>query len=222
MMALRNQDLREVPPELEVAPVAQRLIESTLAAIMRQGIAGVTLDEIAREAGCSRATLYRHFPGKQQLLQAALESEVARAVSGLEAVLSVADDLETCIVSGMMFGVRVFAEHEPLRLLLSEDPDLVLPFLSFASADETMRTTAESVACHVATFGLSYDEGYRLGEWATRLVLSYATTPSNLIDMTDEADVRRLVGAFMLPAFEPASGSEVVVMGMPEARRFRN
>ena len=46
----------------------QRLLEATLACLARHGIAKTTLDDVAREAGVARATLYRYFPGKQALL----------------------------------------------------------------------------------------------------------------------------------------------------------
>ena len=53
-------------------PTEQRLLEATLVCLARHGIAKTTLDDVAREAGVSRATLYRYFPGKQALLSAAV------------------------------------------------------------------------------------------------------------------------------------------------------
>ena len=43
---------------------AARLLDATVACIARVGVSKTTLDDVAREAGCSRATLYRYFPGK--------------------------------------------------------------------------------------------------------------------------------------------------------------
>src|SRR5271165_6126437 len=43
--------------------VRSRLLEGTYACVVRQGIGGTSLEDAAREAGVSRATLYRYFPG---------------------------------------------------------------------------------------------------------------------------------------------------------------
>ena len=48
-----------------------RIVEATLRCIARWGIAKTTLDDVAREAGCGRATIYRAFPGgKAEVLTA--------------------------------------------------------------------------------------------------------------------------------------------------------
>ena len=60
-------------------PAASRITAGALACIARWGMAKTTLDDIAREAGCSRATIYRLFPGgKRAVLDATGEVELAR------------------------------------------------------------------------------------------------------------------------------------------------
>ena len=51
-----------------------RVLDATLTCIARVGVAKTTLDDVAREAGCSRATVYRYFPGKQPLLDAVVDA----------------------------------------------------------------------------------------------------------------------------------------------------
>ena len=65
--------------ELPLPPQEARLIDATLACMGRWGVAKTTLDDVARRAGCSRATVYRVFPGgKDSLLAATVRSEVLR------------------------------------------------------------------------------------------------------------------------------------------------
>jgi AcrR family transcriptional regulator len=62
-----------------------RLLEVAVRAFSREG-AQVPLDAIAREAGVGIGTLYRHFPTREALVEAAYRSELARlcdAVSDL-------------------------------------------------------------------------------------------------------------------------------------------
>ena len=49
---------------------ANEILDATAACIARFGLGKTTLDDVAKAAGCSRATVYRLFPGKQQLLGA--------------------------------------------------------------------------------------------------------------------------------------------------------
>ncbi|MGH9301919.1 MAG: TetR/AcrR family transcriptional regulator, partial [Acidimicrobiales bacterium] len=49
----------------------ERIMDSALECGSRWGVAKTSLDDVARQAGCSRATIYRLFPGgKASLVQA--------------------------------------------------------------------------------------------------------------------------------------------------------
>lgn len=54
-----------------------RLLETAAALFYAEGIKGVGVDRILSEAGSTRATMYRHFPGKEALVAAYLEREDA-------------------------------------------------------------------------------------------------------------------------------------------------
>ncbi|MFG1702210.1 TetR/AcrR family transcriptional regulator [Nonomuraea sp. M3C6] len=49
-----------------------RIVDAAEQAIREFGIAGATTRRIARQAGCSEALLYKHFPGKEALFLAVL------------------------------------------------------------------------------------------------------------------------------------------------------
>ena len=59
----------------ELSPQASRVLDAALTCVARVGLAKTTLDDVAREAGCARATVYRCFPNKQQLLAALVARE---------------------------------------------------------------------------------------------------------------------------------------------------
>ena len=52
------------------------------------GFSKVTMDEIAREVGMSKRTLYQHFPGKKALLERALIGKTETIARGLERILA--------------------------------------------------------------------------------------------------------------------------------------
>jgi AcrR family transcriptional regulator len=58
-------------------PGRERLLAAASRLFYREGIKGVGVDRILEEAGVTRATMYRHFAGKEALVVAYLESEDA-------------------------------------------------------------------------------------------------------------------------------------------------
>lgn len=55
----------------------ERLLRTASEIFYRDGIHSVGVDRVIAEAGVTRATFYRHFPGKEQLVLAYLEAEDA-------------------------------------------------------------------------------------------------------------------------------------------------
>jgi AcrR family transcriptional regulator len=51
-----------------MSPTERRILDATRVCCERWGIAKVTVDDVAAEAGVSRATLYRMFPGGKDVL----------------------------------------------------------------------------------------------------------------------------------------------------------
>ena len=64
----------------------ERLLEVAARAFSRAG-PDVTLDAIAKEAGVGIGTLYRHFPTREALVDAAYQNELARLCSGVDELL---------------------------------------------------------------------------------------------------------------------------------------
>ena len=64
-----------------------QVVEGARTVFMREGFEGASVDEIARDAGVSKATLYSYFPDKQHLFLAVLTSECA-AQSEVEFLVS--------------------------------------------------------------------------------------------------------------------------------------
>ena len=93
----------------------ERLLETAAELFYREGITRVGLDRVLTEAGVPRATMYRHFAGKEALVAACLEREDSRirlalgpvvtgAADPLDDVLElIADDLATRHTRGCPF-----------------------------------------------------------------------------------------------------------------------
>jgi TetR/AcrR family transcriptional regulator, cholesterol catabolism regulator len=64
-------------------PHRQRIVDAARAHFFSHGFRSVTMDDLAEELGISKKTLYAHFPGKFDLLEAVLAAKLA----GVEATL---------------------------------------------------------------------------------------------------------------------------------------
>ena len=63
--------------------IRQRIVDAARAHFFSHGFRSVTMDDLAEELGVSKKTLYAHFPGKLDLLEAVLADKFA----GVEATL---------------------------------------------------------------------------------------------------------------------------------------
>lgn len=182
----------------------ERVLDAALRCIARWGMAKTTLDDVAREAGISRATVYRLFPGgKDGLMDAVARGETTRFFAAVAARMAEADTLEDTLVGGMAEAGRRIVGHSALQFLMAHEPEAVLPRLAFAKLDEVLAAAARVSAPYLGRW-LDDDTALRASEWAARLVLSYACTPGEShVDIADEASVRRLVRSFVLPGLVP-------------------
>jgi AcrR family transcriptional regulator len=176
-----------------------RLVDGALRCLARQGIAKTTVDDIAREAGFSRATAYRAFPrGKDDILAAVVETEVARLFSSLAVVMGEAHDLEDVLVAGMVESARQLRSHRALSYLLTYEPGTVLPQLTFTGQDRVLLVAGDLAAPFFARW-LEPEQASRAAEWAVRIVLAYCSDQTPATDLTDPDATRALVRAFVLP-----------------------
>ncbi len=121
---------RETPdPETSVT---DRAGAALLTCIARYGLAKTTLDDVARAAGCSRATLYRYFDGKLDLVQRTTAGELRRITSTVVDAASAEATFADAVVTAVVAAARELTGHAALRFLLEYEPAAVLAHLAFA------------------------------------------------------------------------------------------
>ena len=93
----------------------QRVVDAAITRISRWGASKTTLEDIAREAGCSRATVYRLFPGgKDSPLRAVVMSEVSRLFDDIDLRLRGAGSLEDLLTAGVNEALLRLRSHSAL------------------------------------------------------------------------------------------------------------
>ena len=180
------------------ADARQRIIEATYACVARRGMAKTTVEDVAREAGLSRATVYRTFPGgRDELIDATVSWAVFDFFAKLYERIQGATDLEEVMERGLMFAHRSIVDHEVLQRVMQTEPDTLLPALTVESV-RIREGIAQVLAPFVVERGLA--PGVDLGDAAdflARMVLSYIASPGRW-DLEDPAQVARLVRSELL------------------------
>jgi AcrR family transcriptional regulator len=182
----------------EVASSRQRILEATYACIARWGIFKTTVEDAAREAGMSRASVYRHFPGgREELVAETISWEELRFFTRLYDELHDAPTLVEVLERGLPFAHRAILEHEVLQRVLETEPETLLPKLT---VDVTRVTALISGFLLPYLSGDDLAPGVELREGAdflARMVLSYITSPGRW-DLEDPVQVAKLVRTELL------------------------
>lgn len=182
----------------------QRLVDAALRCIARWGVRKTSIDDIAREAGVSRATVYRVFPGgKERLLEALVCLEAGRILHGYAADVAAAESLEELLVAGLAALWRV-ADDDVLAAVIRHEPELVLPHFAFHQLDRVLDLADALCRPHLERF-LPPEQVRSAAELLTRVGLSFAFRPATWVDPHDAASIHRLVRTYLLPALTPAT-----------------
>ena len=108
----------------------RQVLDAAVATFLTRGIRRATMDDIARAAGLGRATVYRRFPQKSDLVRAALLHELRRFLADLDHRIAGAPTVRERVVEGFVAGVVGVRNHPLLRRLLDTERGDVLPYLT--------------------------------------------------------------------------------------------
>jgi AcrR family transcriptional regulator len=185
-----------------VPTARERIIEASYACVARYGISKTTVEDVAREARLSRATIYRHFPGgKDELIADTIRWETNRFFLRLAGAVEGASGLDEMLVEALLFAHAAIVEHEVLQKILQTEPELLLPRLS---------TDSGRVLGFIRAFLLPAVEAHGLpagvdaaaaAEYLSRMVLSFIAAGGRW-DLTDRAQVQELVRTELLAGLE--------------------
>lgn len=185
----------------------ERVVDAMLACVGRWGMSKTTIEDVAREARMSRATVYRLFPGgKNAILLAGLHTEIARLVAVLTEDLEQYQDLESCLARAISLAAGFLQENLALEYLREHEWETVEAFLAFDRLDTLFLVTGALMGPVLERY-LEPGRANEVAIWAARIVLSYLTTPADGVDLAQEPVARHLVQTYLMPGIEPADTS---------------
>lgn len=110
--------------------VDREVTDAALVCFGRYGIAKTTMEDVAREAGISRATLYRQVDSRDVLLHATIRAEARRITALVEEATAGVTETPELLAAVLRVLAAELAEHEVLHHLLETEPEQLLAPLS--------------------------------------------------------------------------------------------
>ena len=182
--------------ETRVLDAAQRCCD-------RWGIAKVTIDDIATDAGVSRATIYRMFPGGKDVLFEALRvRELEEFFAVLQARIVGADSLEELLVRTVVGATLELRADDHLALMLASEPGTMLGQLTVEGLPRIIRFATALLAPLVEPY-VERDRARALIDVLARLTISYFLSPSDFVDLGDEDSARAFIAPLLRPFTTP-------------------
>ena len=102
------------------------ILEAARRRFIRFGPRKTTMDEVAREAGCSRATVYAHFGSKEDLYGSLLRVDWEAFIEEVEGIRAGADDARRKIRRIVEATRATYANNQVLRLAAVRDDEMTL------------------------------------------------------------------------------------------------
>jgi AcrR family transcriptional regulator len=191
-------DAPVVPQSKVVGTVEARAAAALLACVARFGLSKTTLDDVAREAGCSRATLYRYFDGKAELVRFTVAGELARLTGRAVVAADEEATLEDAVVALVVTAARDLTEQRALQFLLVHEPESILGHLAFGAGDRLLVRVGDAFAL-AFTRWMGHEDARRAGDWLARILRSYVLMPEPSIDLTDRAEAHGFLVELVVP-----------------------
>jgi AcrR family transcriptional regulator len=171
-----------------------RILDAAAECILESGLTARLHATIAKRAGLSRPTLYKHVGDQAAILRAVLDREFAEFFAAVTPWLRSSDDLAGGLVDAIVFIVEYGRRHDLLQKALREHPELILPVLTTEAAPlmaSIHEMFDEQLARALAATGSDLDPRV-VADWVYRLIVSLLTTPAT-VTTHSTADLRRYV-----------------------------
>jgi AcrR family transcriptional regulator len=185
----------------------ERILDGALQAALRHGVAKLAMSDVSEYAGVSRATAYRYFPNRDELLAELGRREAERFERQVWEALEDAPNAEERLDLVLDYVVRLAREHPLLRSLPETDPALVLTSLRarFPAIRETLHRLLAPLLERTTLVREGVVTSEQLVGWTARMMVSSFLFPE---DNPEEmvAGIRAVYRRIQKPDGEESAG----------------
>lgn len=178
---------------------ADRILDAAEQLYTQRDQASIGMNEIARAAGCSRATLYRYFENREALRTAYVHRETRRLGRAIAARIDGIDDPRERLIASMTAALRMVRESPALSSWFAPARPPVGGELAGHS-----EVIAALAAAFVGSLGRQDPAAVeRRARWVVRVLTSLLMYPGR-----DEEDERSMIEEFVVPIVTPRHDME--------------
>lgn len=181
--------------------------------ILTRGFSASTMDLISREAGYSRAAMYRHFPNRRSLLAALVQRTTRRHHESMAERLPAGAGLADILVEALVI-VSTELIHDPLLMTMSEQAEEGLVGQLVAENPE-LPLMVEAMLSAAGQGEIR--PGLQPGDIGQFIVSTAITLMLGIVPGAEQPDtVRRYLETFVLPAIFAESPTPGAVFTEPQ------
>lgn len=183
-----------------------QIIEAALSLFTEQGVRKTSIDDIAERAGIGRATVYRKFKDKEELIQAAVLQEIIRNLELVETHVNEFVSPVDALLEGFVHAVHLIHQNTLARQLIEREADYILPFLTLklGPAMAFARTLVSKQIIEAQKLGeMSKLPAEPTAEMLLRMMQSLIISPDGVIDPKDKDSLRRYTMNYVRPLLMP-------------------
>ena len=183
-------------------PVRERLLDAAEGCLEQFGPQKTSMEDVARAAGMSRATVYRYFENRDELLLGVASRQAsalaAEAITYLQQYSAISDWL----VEGLLFTLREIPNRPVFASLVAS--------LDSRSSGSLLLGSTGLIQIGVNVLGPVFSNAKEQGllrdeiepemliEWLLRMLWTYLNAPSQVA--RDEEGMRKLLRMMLIPA----------------------
>ena len=188
--------------DTKTAPVRERLLDAAEGCLEQFGPQKTSMEDVARAASMSRATVYRYFENRDALLLGVASRQATSLAAEAINYLARFNTISDWLVEGLLFTLREIPNRPVFASLVTSLDSRASGslFLGSTGLVEIGINVLRPMFANAKEQGLLRDDvdPEMLVEWLLRVLWTYLNAPSQVA--TDEEGMRKLFRMMLIPA----------------------
>lgn len=183
--------------------VENRILDAALTRFQAVGVKKTTIEDVAREAGVDRVTVYRRMGSRDDLVQAVVSREVGQVLTEIAAIPDRHDTIDDLVADIFVTVVTRWRTNALAQRMLTLEPERVVLKLT----SEGATTFAMSIAATAAALERAADRGLlpyvndlvTRAEIVCRVVHSLILAPGGSSSLESDAELGAFARRYLVP-----------------------
>jgi AcrR family transcriptional regulator len=174
------------------AAACDRILDAAGALFAERGVESVGMNDIARAAGCSRATLYRYFDNREALHAAYVHRHAHEVNRQLAELVGGITEPRERLLTALTHALRLVRENPALAAWFTRTA------IGAAAAEGSEVVQAMTAGFLLSVDSEDVDAARRQARWLVRVLTSFLTVPGR-----DPEEERAMLADFVVPLMWP-------------------